>query len=300
MKKSTHKLIGFSFFSLVATSLFAKVPSASEVALSWTYNHIIFILGGLVVIGTLISLGSLMTNLLQAQKRIYMAAEMEAEELANASKPSWFKRMYGKAWSLVPIDKEQDIELSHSFDGIRELDNKLPPWWVYMFYLTIVWAIGYIYVTHFREGRVSQEQEYYAEMEVAEEEKWEYLQKQANSIDESNIVALTDDASIEFGKKVYMVNCVTCHGASGEGGVGPNMTDKYWIHGGSTVDIFKTIKYGVPEKGMIAWNAQLPPSSIQKLTSFIKTLEGTNPPNPKEAQGLLYEENITENPEVNE
>jgi cytochrome c oxidase cbb3-type subunit 3 len=91
------------------------------------------------------------------------------------------------------------------------------------------------------------------------------------------------------------VNCAPCHGNAGEGSVGPNLTDDYWLHGGSVQSIFKTIKYGVPEKGMKSWKEDLSPAQMAQVTSYIKSLRGTNPPNPKEHQGVLYIEEESEN-----
>ena len=79
-----------------------------------------------------------------------------------------------------------------------------------------------------------------------------------------------------------------CHGQKGEGLVGPNFADEYWIHGGGIKNVFKVIKYGVPDKGMIAWQAQLKPADMQKVGSYILTLQGTNPPNPKAPQGTIW------------
>jgi cytochrome c oxidase cbb3-type subunit 3 len=122
-------------------------------------------------------------------------------------------------------------------------------------------------------------------MEHAEESIKEYLSKQANLVDESNVEALLDDASLAAGKTVYEGKCAACHGMAGEGGVGPNLTDEYWLHGGDIKSVFKTIKYGVPEKGMISWKSQLRPAEMHKTASYILTLVGTNPPNGKEPQG---------------
>lgn len=268
----------------------AETASLPEQALNWAGQNIVLVLAGGVILGAFITLFALLNNLLASQKRaIDIAQGIDVEALENATGPSFFERMYDKAWSLVPMDKEADIDLGHNFDGIRELDNRLPPWWLYMFYFTIAWAVVYVYVAHFREDSISQTQEYEIAMEEADLIKERYLARQANAIDESNVVFLSDIADIESGKKIFMANCLACHGAEGQGGIGPNLTDQYWIHGGSASDIFKTIKYGVVEKGMTAWKAQLPPVSIQRVASFIHSLEGTNPPNPKAPQGVIYE-----------
>ena len=275
---------------LPLSALEAKSTSLPEELMNWAMSNIILVLAGIVILATLFTLFALLNNLLANQKRaIDIAQGFDVEALENSTGPSFFERLYAKSWSLVPMDKEADIDLGHEYDGIRELDNKLPPWWLYLFYITIAWAVVYVYVSHFREDSISQAQEYEIAMEEAELQKERYLAGQANSIDESNVVFLTDVADLESGKKIYMTNCLACHGAEGQGGIGPNLTDKYWIHGGGAPDIFKTIKYGVVEKGMTAWQASLPPVSIQRVASFIHSLEGTDPPNAKEPQGELYE-----------
>lgn len=275
--------------------LFAAKDTWVDKSLNWTYQNIIIVLALIVILGVLYALGQFMSNIIMDQKRMVMGEEMDALEVARQARPSFFKRMYDKAWNLIPMEKESEIDLGHAFDGIRELDNRLPPWWVYLFYGTIIWAIAYIYVSHYQESSLNQEEIYYAEMKIAKEEQKAFLAKQANRVDESNVVLLEDIASLESGQKTFQMHCSACHGMEGQGGVGPNLTDEYWIHGGSTVDVFKVIKYGVPEKGMIAWKAQLPPATIQRLTSFIKSIKGTNPPNGKAPQGVVYVEEASTN-----
>jgi cytochrome c oxidase cbb3-type subunit III len=186
----------------------------------------------------------------------------------------------------VPIERENEIMLDHDYDGIKELDNNLPPWWVYMFYGTIAFGIFYIWFYHFNGTGKLQEDEY--KMELAEAEDLAKLQ--ANKVDENSVKMLTDKTQLESGSAIYQKNCAACHGKLGEGGVGPNFTDEYWIHGGDIKSVFKTIKYGVPAKGMIPWQAQLGPSQMQEVASYIKTLKGTNPPNGKAPQGDVYKE----------
>lgn len=188
----------------------------------------------------------------------------------------------------VPLEQEEEIMTDHEYDGIRELDNNLPPWWVMGFYVTIIFAFGYLIYYHVMDGP-SSKQEYIAAMTAAEEKQEAYTESMANAIDESNVVLVTDAGKLEKGKAVFTSVCAACHGQAGEGGVGPNLTDKYWIHGGGISDVFKTIKYGVPAKGMISWESQLSPEQMQNVSSFILSLQGTNPPNGKEPQGELWE-----------
>lgn len=200
------------------------------------------------------------------------------------------RRLFTKA---VPVEKEEDVLLDHDYDGIRELDNALPPWWKYGFYFTIAVAVLYMLRFHVWKTGPDPIQEYDQEMKTAAAQLEEYRKKSGNSVDEKT-VTMADAAGIAEGDKLYHANCFACHGAKGEGGVGPNLTDNYWLHGGSINDVFKTIKIGVPEKGMQAWEKTYSPEQIRNLASYVRTLVGTNPPNGKSAQGELYEETKTD------
>ncbi|MDB5274560.1 MAG: cytC [Chitinophagaceae bacterium] len=208
---------------------------------------------------------------------------------AAARKPL-FAGLIQKLSDAVPIEEEHSILTDHDYDGIRELDNNLPLWWKYMFYLTIVCAGCYIYYYHFSGVGKLQIAEYQEEVATSEKEVEAYMKLAANSVDENNVKRLIDAKKIESGKTLFLQNCAACHGKGGEGGVGPNLTDEYWLHGGGVKNVFKTIKYGVPEKGMISWKTQLSPANIQEVTSYILTLKGAHPANPKAPQGDPYEE----------
>ncbi|MBC7915079.1 MAG: c-type cytochrome [Pyrinomonadaceae bacterium] len=199
----------------------------------------------------------------------------------NKSKPSRWNKLLG----LRPIAEEKDIMLEHEFDGIAELDNPTPAWFMWLFYSTIVIAIAYMLTYHVFDWGKLQDEEYTVEVEEAELAKKAYLAKSANIIDENTVKESSDAAVLSTGLIIYNANCVACHGDKGQGAVGPNLTDAYWLHGGKINDIFKTIKYGVPEKGMIAWGKSLNPKQISEVSNFIKSLKGTNPAGAKEAQG---------------
>ena len=191
----------------------------------------------------------------------------------------------------VPIERESEILMDHDYDGIHELDNNLPPWWKYGFYLTIVFAIIYMIRFHVIGSAPLQDEEYNIEMAAAEVEIAAYKATQADVVDEGNLVALTEAGRLEAGKKVFMDNCKICHGEFGEGLIGPNFTDKYWKNGGGIKNIYNTIKVGVPDKGMIPWENQLTAGQRHEVSSYILTLEGTNPLNQKAAEGDLGEGN---------
>lgn len=212
-------------------------------------------------------------------------------EGALAVEEDFFTRLRKKYWeNPIPQEREGDITLDHNYDGIRELDNHLPPWWVNMFILTVIWSVGYMWFYHWGGNGLNQADEYKTEVEAAKKEIAIALAGKANAVDESNVTALTDASALADGELIFKNVCSACHGTKGEGMVGPNFTDEYWIHGGGIQNVFKIVKYGVPEKGMIAWAAQLKPVDMQKVSSYILTLKGTNPPNPKAPQGEIWKE----------
>ena len=131
-------------------------------------------------------------------------------------------------------------------------------------------------------------------MQVATAEKEEYLKKVAAKINENTVTTVSDKAQLTEAKAMFQQKCAACHGQNGEGGVGPNLTDEYWLHGGGIHNVFKTIKYGVPEKGMISWQNQMTPIDMQKVASYILTIKGTNPANAKAPQGDKYTETSKE------
>ncbi|KIC95388.1 hypothetical protein OI18_06915 [Flavihumibacter solisilvae] len=197
--------------------------------------------------------------------------------------------LWSKLNNFKPAEQEADITLHHEYDGIRELDNRLPPWWLYGFYLCIVFAAIYLWRYHVSHSAPSSKEEYEIAVTKAAADKEAYLAKTASKVDENSVVML-DAGGIAAGQAAFLTNCAACHGRQGEGGVGPNLTDEYWLHGGKINDVFKTIKYGVPEKGMRAWNEDMSPVQLAQLSSYIKSLAGTKPPNAKEQQGELYKE----------
>lgn len=215
--------------------------------------------------------------------------EVEVEEPTYVeSGPNWAQNILRSLTDAVPVKEEKEVLTDHDYDGIQELDNNLPPWWKWMFYISIGWAVVYLIYFHVLQIGPLQEEEYKNNMAQAEQEVQAYLEAMALNVDENTVELVLDESRINSGKSTYMALCKQCHGAGGEGGVGPNLTDDYWIHGGRIKDVFKTVKYGVPQKGMISWEAQLSPVQIQNVSTFIMTLRGTNPPNPKAPQGELY------------
>ena len=199
----------------------------------------------------------------------------------------WWARLDKKLTRAIPVEKEADVMLDHDYDGIRELDNALPPWWKYGFYLTIGVAVVYLLNFHVFGYGKNPTQEYNAEMAKAKIEKEMYEANNQDKIDEDN-VPMADAAGLAQAKEIFTTKCFACHGKLGEGGAGPNLTDDYWLHKGSLNDIYHTIKNGYPDKGMQSWATEYTPKEISYLASYVTTLHGTNPPNAKAPQGDLY------------
>lgn len=197
------------------------------------------------------------------------------------------RKFYNYVTNTTPIEKEHEILLDHDYDGIRELDNKVPPWFNFLFYGTILFSIVYLIQYHVIGSGNVQEEEYLAEMQAAQLQQ-EILLKTGALLDENSVKFVDDPAVLSSGKEIFVKNCASCHANDGGGLVGPNLTDKYWIHGGGIKNIFKTIKYGVPQKGMISWQTQLSPNEMQEVASYIMTLEGTQPAAPKEPEGNVW------------
>lgn len=201
--------------------------------------------------------------------------------------------LWAKTTRQVKLEEEKSIELDHDYDGIKELDNVLPPWWVWLFYGTIAWGVLYLVNVHVIKVWPGTTEAYKQEMAQAQVDIAAYQATQTNAVDEHN-VAFTDEAAvIAEGRNLYNSNCTACHGgdaAGSEFSVGPNLTDAYWLHGGGIKNVFKTIKYGVPEKGMIAWKAQLQPSEIKAVACFIVAQHGKGGATQKAPQGDLWKE----------
>jgi len=262
--------------------------------MEWALTNIVFIIAGMAIVGAFLAIFNLFNKLLAIQKLRFMQEHgiVTQESFEAVEKESWWSRFYENMTKAIPIEKEKDAMLDHDYDGIKELDNVLPPWWVATFYVSIVYAFLHIGYWHFSDYGYSSAEEYNMNMEAAEKSVKAYLASRSDMVDETSVEMLADETQIAIGGAIFETKCTPCHGLKGEGNsIGPNLTDQYWIHGPDIKTIFKTIKYGVPEKGMISWKSQLRPGDIQKVSSYILSLQGTNPPNAKEPQGDLYETN---------
>lgn len=223
---------------------------------------------------------------------IKKATELQNEKdgIVPEPKDAWISKLL-KSWTNAKaIEEEQEIVLDHNYDGIRELDNSLPPWWVYMFYATILFAVVYLVRFEVLDGD-NQIVEYDKAVAEAKAELNKYRATATDLITAENVTLLTDAKDLGRGKAIFNLNCASCHLSDGGGSIGPNLTDEYWILGGGIKNVFSTISNGGRDgKGMIAWDKTLKTSDIAKVSSYVISLQGTTPAQGKSPQGEKWED----------
>jgi cytochrome c oxidase cbb3-type subunit III len=213
----------------------------------------------------------------------------EAESI-DFSESEWYKKFRGFFIKTRPMEEECEIVLNHNYDGIQELDNVLPPWWVKLFYACIIFALVYLVRYHI-VGDKDQKAEFETEMADARLAVEEYKKTAKDLIDANSVTLLTDGAELAKGKEIFNANCTPCHRPDAGGAIGPNLTDQYWLLGGGIKNVFHTITNGGRDgKGMVAWKGTLKPSEIQLVASYVLSLQGSNPKDPKEPQGDVWKE----------
>jgi cytochrome c oxidase cbb3-type subunit 3 len=215
-------------------------------------------------------------------------AKVDVAKNISFKESEWYKNLLKSLTRTQPIENEGQLLLEHDYDGIKELDNTLPPWWVYLFYGCIVFSA--VYLIRFEiMGGDNQEMELKKEMAQAKIDVAEYMKTAPDLMDEKSVTLLTDAASLAEGKTIFTTNCVACHRADGGGNIGPNLTDNHWILGGGIKNVFHTITNGGRDgKGMIAWKATLKPKEIQKVASYVLSLQGSNPKDAKAPDGEIW------------
>lgn len=293
------KIVSVLLLLFVSTALFAQDAATTDATAETTAainpsvplsSTSFYVLVGVIAVEIII----LISILLQVKALMRANEEVPAIESAAATKVvkeksfNW-KKIWNKLNSFKPIREEADIDMGHDYDGIRELDNRLPPWWLWGFYICIIVSVIYLWRFHVSHTGPSSIQELQIAMQEAEEQRAVFLGKAKNNVNENTVTQLTDASDLDAGKKVFTTTCAACHAVDGGGNaVGPNLTDDYWLHGGSVKDIFKTITYGWPDKGMKSWKDDYSPLQIQQITSYVMSLHGTKPATPKEPQGEIY------------
>ena len=222
--------------------------------------------------------------------------QLEEAQSVSFTESKWYQNMVSKLTRSKEIESENDIMLDHDYDGIKELDNVLPPWWVYLFYGTIVFSLVYMVRFHVM-NEYDQEQEFKNEVELAELEKSKLPKSPEDEVSYETVVAVTDATKLAKGKEIFINACAACHKADGGGLVGPNLTDEYWINGGGIKNVFKLISEGSKNNpSMVAWNKNLSSSDIQNIASYILTLQGSKPAGAKPAEGEIWKETAETKP----
>jgi cytochrome c oxidase cbb3-type subunit III len=263
-----------------------EVAGNDSMISSWIIISIIII--ELIIIGVLAALNFSLLNVLRGIAKESKSGKKTAG--AREKRIGFFEKIWIKMNSFKPVKDEAQLDTGHNYDGIRELDNVTPPWFTTAFILSIIFAVVYMLRYHVFKTAPLQIEEFKIEMAQAEKEKAQYLATQDEIVDETTVTLLLDPSDLEAGKKLFNTHCVSCHMEDMGGGIGPNLVDEYWIHGGSVKDVFSVIKYGVREKGMVPWKDDLSPRQIAQVASYILSMQGTNPAKPKEPQGELYKE----------
>ena len=211
-----------------------------------------------------------------------------ADTVLDSNDNGWYQKMVNSFTQAPSAKEEKQLLMDHDYDGIKELDNNLPPWWVYLFYACIVFSVIYL-VRYEIMGAPDQEAELKNEMAQAKIEVAEYMKTAPDLMDENTVTLLTDPADLTNGKTIFETNCAACHRADGGGQIGPNLTDDHWILGGGIKKLFHTITNGGRDgKGMIAWKGTLKPKEIQAVSSYIISLKGSNPKDPKAPEGDVW------------
>jgi cytochrome c oxidase cbb3-type subunit 3 len=187
-------------------------------------------------------------------------------------------------------EPKEDLLLDHEYDGIQEYDNPMPRWWIGIFWVTIVFAVLYwlnLPGVGSGKGRIAT---YEQEMSEAQATYGSLAPAPGSGPSEAELIAFAQDpAKRERGKTVYETNCTPCHRSDGGGSIGPNLTDDFWVHGGAPARILNSVSAGVLDKGMPAWGTVLKPDDVAAVIAYVMSLRGTNPPAPKEPQGVKEE-----------
>ena len=299
MKKLNRAIIVFVLLLMLGSVGVATLnPQSSVELMADPVSWLVITAGFFLILGftaTLKALDAMKYKLAQQQGKI--KPEEEQDEDSEDEEEDFLGSVLQKMTDAAPVEEEESVATDHNYDGIRELDNNLPPWWLAGFYISIIFAVVYLLRFHVFQSAPLQKEEYKMEMAAAKEEKEEYLKTAANLVDETNVTKVAEEARLQKGKEIFLSKCAVCHKKDGGGQVGPNLTDDYWIHGSKINDVFATVKYGVPEKGMVPWEDKLSPSDMQNVASYVLTLWGTEPSDPKEPQGELVDRDAREDQE---
>lgn len=270
-------LVGSLFASTDSFALGLK-PKDTKLDMPWLQveNSDIYLMFGLIAV-LLYVLFYLKRMLSQILKDVGLAQEIEKNKKATS-------KLNAILTDAVPIEKEASILMEDDYDGIHELDNNLPPWWVAMLWATIIFSVVYVFHYHIFKTGDLQMAEYTKEIEKADVEVKAYLSKMAMNVDETNATVMTEAKDLNEGKTLFQNNCAVCHKDNGAGDIGPNLTDEYWLYTGDIKEIYASIKNGRPN-GMPEHASKLNPIQIQQISSFVYNLA---PAVGKEPEGEKY------------
>lgn len=289
-KASTPVILLFLLLT-PASSLFAQdaAPTATvatDTSIGGVTSFAFYVMASVIFLELIVILALLLNIKLLIKKEREHLVNLSEEEIKEVKRTrlTWWDRFN----KMRPISQDAEIDMGHEYDGIRELNNRLPPWWIYGFYITIIFAAVYLWRFHISHSAPSSEQEYVRSVEQAELKIAAYLKTKGETVDENTVTLLTDPADLAEGKIVFIKSCASCHKENGAGEVGPNLTDDYWLHGNDMKSIFKTVKYGI--NAMPQWQNAYSNKQIAQVASYIKSLHGSNPSNPKAPQGVEMKE----------
>lgn len=284
---SVLRVLGLLLLAIILADITLET---GEQSIFQAYPIIWLILGVILLIAVAIEV-----SVAALERTLYLSLKPEARleydkavALKKQNRFAWIKRTYQKLLDKKPIEKEDEIILDHNYDGIKELDNNLPPWWLYGFYASIIFAGIYLAKYHIFDGS-TQKEEYMVEVAEARAAVEEYKKNAKGLVDANTVELLTGEQDINAGKAIFSGNCAACHKIDGGGGIGPNLTDSYWILGGGIKNVFNTISEGGRAgKGMVSWKTDLKPDEIAQVASYVLSLHGTTPADAKDPEGELW------------
>lgn len=235
---------------------------------------------------TISAVDNITYNLLSEEEKQKKAAE----DKLSITESAWYQRVMQMLTKSRPVSADAEMLLDHDYDGIRELDNDLPPWWKYLFIGSVIFAA--VYLIRFEIlGGDNPEMELQKEIAEAKIALEEYKKTAPDQMNIDKVTVLTNASDLSKGKAIFQENCIACHKADGGGQIGPNLTDQHWILGGGIKNVFHTISEGGRDgKGMISWKTLLKPTQIQEVASYVLSLQGTNPADGKAPEGEIWNE----------
>lgn len=298
--KTLYALLRICIVTLVTTVVIYFVAKENEIDLKNNYTFWGLICGmTFLAIAFEICLYALNFMLFNSLSKSQQISRLDRIKSLRQKRINYIRNTYLSLLGSKPIEEEDDIILDHNYDGIKELDNNLPPWWLYGFYLTILFA--FIYMIRFHVfNDYTQDEEFETEMAHAEIEIANWKKTAKNLVDINTVEVLSEPSDLSAGRTIYMSRCIACHKNDGGGGIGPNLTDSYWLLGGGIKNIFKTISEGGRDgKGMISWKSELKPIEIAQVASYVLSLQNTNPADGKAPEGTLWVEEETEEEKTN-